>query len=140
MQELGTLLTSVCDHLNEALGEEIRFLPGSAEGELPTVGEVPVGWVRLLPETVVMHAYVDGTYRYEIPFGVYVRIDGSSPAEHTAVLDRFSRITEILEKYTSSLMGRCKLTRLPGIEKRERGSAVVYHAGYCLSTCEGGEA
>lgn len=128
------MLVSLCDHLNEALGEEIRFLPGSAEGELPTAcGAVPVGWIRLLPETVVVHTYVDGTRRYEIPFGVYVRIDGNSPAEHTTVLDRFCRITEVLENY-ATWTAHCRLAKLPGIEKMERGSAVVYRAGYCLSS------
>lgn len=138
MQELGKLLKELCDHLNAALGQELHFLPGSGEGELPVSGEVPVGWVRLLPETVVVHAYVDGTKRCEIPFGVYQRIDGSSPAAHTAVLDRLSYITKILESYVTAA-GRCRLTRLPGIEKMERGNAVVYRAGYCLSITEGGE-
>lgn len=138
MQELGKLLCGLCDHLNEAMGEEMRFLPGSGEGELPTAEEKPVSWVRFLPEAVVMHAYVDGTYRYDIPFAVYLRIDGSSPADHMAVLDRFGKITEILEGYATTA-GRCKWTKLSGIEKKERGSAVVYRAGYCLSAYEGGE-
>lgn len=146
MEKLGTILTALCDRLNDALGEKLDFLPGSGEGELPVGGEVPVGWVRLLPEAVVVHAYVDGTRRYEIPFAVYVRIDGSTPSAHTQVLDRFGEITEVLGTYAAGV-GRCRLTRMPGIEKMERGSAVVYRAGYCLSgdgvthtdTLEGGE-
>lgn len=132
MEKLGTILTALCDRLNGALGTKMDFLPGSGEGELPAMGEKPVGWVRLLPEAVVVHAYVDGTSRYEIPFAVYVRIDGSAPLAHTQVLDRFGEITAVLATYVAGV-GRCRLTRMPGIEKMERGSAVVYRAGYCLS-------
>lgn len=132
MEKLGVILTALCDRLNGALGTKMDFLPGSGEGELPAMGEKPVGWVRLLPEAVVVHAYVDGTSRYEIPFAVYVRIDGSAPLAHTQVLDRFGEITAVLATYAAGV-GRCRLTRMPGIEKMERGSAVVYRAGYCLS-------
>lgn len=137
MQELGQLLCQLCDHLNEIFGAEIRFLPGSAEGELPNDGGYS-GWVRLRTEAVGMQFYVDGTYRQEIPFGVYIRMDGSDPAAHVAVLDRFGRITAALEDFSGTTAG-CKLVQMPGIEKMERGSAVVYRAGYCLSSFGKGE-
>lgn len=133
MQELGGLLCQLCEHLNEALDGAVRFLPGSAEGELP-VDSGYSGWVRLRTEAVVTRSYVDGTYRQEIPFGVYIRIDGSDPAAHVAVLDRFGLVTAALETFSGRSVG-CKLVQLPGIEKLEKGSAVVYRAGYCLIAC-----
>lgn len=137
MQELGQLLCQLCDHLNETLEGAVRFLPGSAEGELPTdtVEGGYSGWVRLRPEAVGMQFYVDGTYRQEIPFGVYIRMDGSDPCAHVAVLDRFGQITAALEGFSGTTAG-CKLVQMPGIEKMEKGSAVVYRAGYCLSIWE----
>lgn len=140
MQDYGQLLRRICDYVNSSLGEEPLFLPESGDGALAgenmTGKNLPAGWITVLPEKAVQHRYVDGSCRTDLPFAVFLRVNGNSPKVRLDTLDKLCLISRLLESFSPDAVGtgfgRCRITDMPGVTTVENSGAAVYRAAYVI--------
>ncbi len=141
MQDYGQLLRGICDYINGSLGEETLFLPESGDGAL--TGEniagknLPAGWITALPEKAVQHRYVDGSCRTDLPFAVFLRVNGNSPKARLDTLDKLCLVSRLLESFSPDTrgeagFGRCRITDMPGVTTVENSGTAVYRAAYVI--------